>query len=214
MNDSCVLNSKAINQLASLRVHAMKGCLSEIPPGAGTNQNKNLHSKMNPFFSRCHMGIPLAGALLTILFHRHNYKSDSTSSILSTRASYKRESSNLPDQSFTFGILKKSEIPYKNSWVFGPRIHGRSAYLEVSPDELKEIHLTVDFVDLQDLFSTLHPALELWKLSQSVHELSNHSPLLNQKTILFMSHVSCLFEHGRDEVSESEQHQKRLLDIV
>ena len=54
--------------------HISKGCLSNIPPKAGTNRNKNLHCFVNPYSRRCRMGIPLALALLTILFDRHNQK--------------------------------------------------------------------------------------------------------------------------------------------
>ena len=49
-----------------------KGCLSNIPPQAGTNRNENLHRFINPYFRRSRMGIPLALDLLTILFHHHN----------------------------------------------------------------------------------------------------------------------------------------------
>ena len=61
-----------MDALDRIRVHISKGCLSGIPPGCGTNRNENLHKIINPFFSRCRIGIPLALALLTILFHRHN----------------------------------------------------------------------------------------------------------------------------------------------
>lgn len=147
-----------------------------------------------------------------MLFHCLNCKSNSTSSILSARASYKKD---IPGNHPTFGIIKKTDIPYINSWVFGPPICGNLS--EVSPDELKEIHLMSDIehlVDLQGLLSSLKSALELWEISKNLHELSKHSPLLHQKMIPFMSHVSCLFEHTNSDVSESEQHQKRLLDIV
>ena len=40
--------------------HAGKGCVSDIPPSAGTNQNEALHSQINPHFRRCRMGLPMA----------------------------------------------------------------------------------------------------------------------------------------------------------
>ena len=44
--------------------------------------------------------------------------------------------------------------------------------------------------------------------------MSNHSPLLHQKMIPFMSSVTCLFEPVNKTPSTTEQHQKRLLDMV
>ena len=67
-----IINDNVMDALDYIRVHISKGCLSGIPPGCGTNRNENLHKIINPFFSRCRIGIPLALALLTILFHRHS----------------------------------------------------------------------------------------------------------------------------------------------
>ena len=60
----------------------------------------------------------------------------------------------------------------------------------------------------------LQSAIYLHQLSRNLYTLSNHSPLLNQKMIPFMSSVTCLFETSVSPVSEYEQHQKRLTDIV
>lgn len=121
---SYILNDKAKKELKSLRRHILQGCLSNIPPRAGTNRNETIHRCINPFFRRYRMGIPLAVALLTILFHHHNQKSGSGSSILSARASYKQDCNGAEQSHARFGILKKTQTPYINSWVFGPRIHG------------------------------------------------------------------------------------------
>ena len=67
-----IFSNKTIHELESLWVHITRGCLSGINPGCGTNCNENLHRSINPFFSRFRIGIPLAIALLTVLFHRHN----------------------------------------------------------------------------------------------------------------------------------------------
>ena len=193
----------------------MQGCLSNIPPGAGTNQNENLHRCINPFFSRCRMGVPLTVALLAILFHHHNQKHGSVSSILSARASYKRGCSHSEDSDANFGIIKKTQIPYINSWFFGPHIHG--SLPELNENELAEIHLSPDIehiASIQDIFETLYSAVHLYQLSKNLHDISNHSPLLNQTMIPFMSSVSCLFESLDDAGSDNEQHQKRLADIV
>lgn len=59
---------KTMQELTSLKTHIWRGCLSGINPSCGTNRNENLHKNINPFFSRCRMGMPLALALLSILF--------------------------------------------------------------------------------------------------------------------------------------------------
>ena len=165
---SFVLNAKAKKELHSLRAHIVKGCLSNIPAGAGTNRNENLHRKINPFFSRCRMGIPLAVALLTILFHNHNHKTDPTASILSARASYKtKPCTSLNKHPATFGIIKKTGIPSINSWIFGPHVHGNLP--QVGMNELTEIHLSPDLeelIDLDDMFTTVKTTLQLWELSK------------------------------------------------
>ena len=214
LQGSYILNDKAKKELKSLRVHIEQGCLSNIPPQAGTNSNENLHRCINPFFRRCRMGIPLAVALLTILFHHHNQKSGAVPSILSARASYKHDCSGTQDHHARFGILKKTQTPYINSWIFGPRLHG--SLPQVNPNEITEVHLSPDIehiASIHDIFVTLQSAIHLHQLSRSLYEVSNHSPLLNQKMIPFMSSVSCLFESDDSAVSEYEQHQKRLTDI-
>ena len=52
------------------------------------------------------------------------------------------------------------------------------------------------------------------QLSRNLYKVSNHSPLLNQKMIPFMSSVTCHFEPVDSPVSEHEQHQNCLTDIV
>ena len=82
-----------------------------------------------------------------------------------------------------------------------------------------------------DIFETLQSAIYLHQRSRNLYKVSNHSPLLNQKMIPFMSSVTyspllnqkmipfmssitCLFEPVDSPVSEHEQHQNRLTDIV
>ena len=52
----------------------MKGCLSGIRPGRGTNRNENLHKNLNRIMSGCKYGVELAYALLTVIFFDHNEK--------------------------------------------------------------------------------------------------------------------------------------------
>ena len=160
------------------------------------------------------MGIPLAVALLTILFHHYNQKIGVASSILSARASYNTDCSSSDDRNICFGIIKKTQTPYIDSWIFGLQIRG--SLPQVSPNELTEIDLSPDvehIVSIQDMLVFIQSSMYLYELSQNLHELSNHSPLLNQTMIPFMSSVSCLFEHV-DSTSTDPESVKRLSDVV
>lgn len=58
-----------IHAISNLKVHIMAGCLSDIPPGGGTNRNERFHSHI---INRSRIGIFLAYALLTVIIQSHN----------------------------------------------------------------------------------------------------------------------------------------------
>ena len=72
--EKAVLNTKATKEIDNLLVHAENGCLSDIPPGAGTERNENLHGHINKFLYRKRIGIKLAYALFTKVFAKKNDK--------------------------------------------------------------------------------------------------------------------------------------------
>ena len=67
-----LFKSDTFNALDNIKRHISAGCLSGIPPGGGTNRNERLHGHINSFFNRSRIGILLAYALLTTIFHSHN----------------------------------------------------------------------------------------------------------------------------------------------
>ena len=64
-----VFSSDTLEAVRKLKEHILFGCLSNIPPGGGTNRNERLHHHLNSHFRRTKMGILLAYALLTIVIH-------------------------------------------------------------------------------------------------------------------------------------------------
>ena len=52
-----------------IKRHISNGCISHIPPGAGTNRNERFHSHINSQFNGSKMGILLAYALLTVVYN-------------------------------------------------------------------------------------------------------------------------------------------------
>ena len=73
-----IITEKCKKQIDALRVHMSRGCLSDIPPGAGTNRIEALHKTINPHFRQSRIGIALSVALLSILLYHHNCKKSNT----------------------------------------------------------------------------------------------------------------------------------------
>jgi len=69
-----VLSTKALKEIAKLRRHIEKGCLSNIRVGAGTNRNENLHKNLKHILSTNRIGIQTAVASLGRFFYRWNEK--------------------------------------------------------------------------------------------------------------------------------------------
>ena len=67
-----VFTSNTVHETTKLKKHIRKGCLSDIPPGAGTNRNERFHHHINAVFHRSKTGILLAYALLTVIIHAYN----------------------------------------------------------------------------------------------------------------------------------------------
>ena len=64
-------------EIENLRLHIQQGCLSDLPPGCGTEKNEQLHRLLNHSLitGATTISIELAIALLTILFYYHSTKS-------------------------------------------------------------------------------------------------------------------------------------------
>ncbi len=68
-----ILNSATLTAISNLTTHIEKGCLSNIPPGAGTNQNERLHRLLNESaIAVSRIGPELANALLDVIFYNWN----------------------------------------------------------------------------------------------------------------------------------------------
>lgn len=71
-NKRLVLNKKSKRALQNIKIHIKKGCLSDIPPGCGTNRNERLHRKLRKIAGRNKLEVRLAFALFTRAFHLIN----------------------------------------------------------------------------------------------------------------------------------------------
>lgn len=193
----------------------LKGCSSNIPCG-WTNKNENLHKSVNPFFSRCRMGIPLALALLTILFHQHNQEiSNSSLPTLHARILPFSASSEVPQ----FGILANNKtLPDKARWIFGSSIkaipEAESLSLDGGVIELQLPLSLEDHVSINDIFLVLFKAITTLQIIEQVSK-PMHSSIKNimVKMAPFMScNITSIFSIDQD--PDKDQHQQRLQSIV
>lgn len=81
------LTNVTFTEIANLRQHVQKGCLSDIPPGCGTERNEGLHRLLNRSLisGATRISVELAIALLTILFYHHNKKISAEKHMCSTK---------------------------------------------------------------------------------------------------------------------------------
>lgn len=80
-------NLQTTREIESLRLHIQKGCLSDIPPGCGTERNEHLHRLLNRSLitGSTRISVQLAIALLTILFYYHSSKSSAVHHVGNSR---------------------------------------------------------------------------------------------------------------------------------
>ena len=70
------LSEATLEEISHILQHVQKGCLSDIPPGCGTERNEGSHRLLNRSLisGATRILVQLAIALLTILFFYHNKK--------------------------------------------------------------------------------------------------------------------------------------------
>ena len=71
-NDRYVLTKDSIEEIEKLKVHILKGCLSGITVGGGTNKNEGFHRYVRTFLHKSRIGILLAYALMTTIISNFN----------------------------------------------------------------------------------------------------------------------------------------------
>ena len=169
----------------ALKIHVQKGCLSNIDPGCGTNRNEALHCHINPYFAnKSRIGLPLALALLTILFHQHNCRVEEKQSALPI--SLWHCSSNPSECRVTKTIPK--------SWVLLLwTLAVKPMYVNVSLSEQ-----SAKLVDMKGVYELLENALVACMLQKC-------SPMFDYR--MLSSVTSIFFDQN---IHTNEQHETRL----
>lgn len=70
------MTQETLHAMENLRVHIRKGCLSDVPPGCGTERNEYIHRILNRslLVGSTSISVKLAIAILTIVFFHMNTK--------------------------------------------------------------------------------------------------------------------------------------------
>ena len=94
---------RLLEECESIKTHVRKGCLSDLPVGAGTNRNERLHRYLRPHFSHTRLGLLMALSMMTITLHHYNCQ------LLEKRGEVQMPIQSLPDvgTDFQFGIVDK-----------------------------------------------------------------------------------------------------------
>ena len=89
-----VFTDGTIPAIDNLKKHISHGCISNIPPGAGTNRNERFHHHINSIFHRSKIGNLLAYALLNVIIHAHNSSEKKLSRVMTqpiTASKYRKQ---------------------------------------------------------------------------------------------------------------------------
>ena len=202
--DKNIITPKVAKQVHLLQAHINHGCLSNIEPGGGTNYNEALHRFINPHFLHAgRIGLPLAYALLTILFYVYNYKKQSKNTLLDT-------------VSLKLGLYT-SDTPPK----FGvmPKDIDASALMNESGNNKTDLLAdTQQMLSLPDehIERILKNALSSTEMIQNIHRIPGSYGTLSYRLIPFMSSVPSLFFRGSHscKTSTENDHECRLSAVL
>ena len=185
-----IINSKVLKEIECLRVHVHRGCLSNIPPGVGTNRNERLHRHIRPHFTHTRLGLPLALALMTLLLHQHNSRIIEKCTGQCVKPIYFEPKPVTPEQ---FGITDK----HKHQQLWGVQ---NLQKLSLSCADLDSIASTVtlnnevaDIICIEEVVRILETAVHLYNSTKSMSEKCGSSSVMNYRFLPLMSSVSSIF---------------------
>ena len=217
------LRSTTIKELNNLKKHI--ACLSNIPPGIGTNRNEALHRFLNPYFnSKTRLGVQTGYALLCVLFWLHNKKISSKATSICSSISH--------DHTYIkkelFGVVSKEQSPQSpsaNFWGSKPLMT-----FEESEEAINDIE---DFADSSDSISSkftttldakviIDDALNTTRMIDSCGRLFCNSPLLKNEFLPFIDDCNRGLPHDNlldsdnagIQSSDHGTNEQRLNDVI
>lgn len=183
-----LLNSKTQKEINNLIIHAEKGCLSDIPPGAGTAKNENLHGHINKFLYRKRIGIKLAFALFTKAFAKRNENIHSDiyeGTIVTEQFGFQRKE--------TSKVTKKEIKPVKEFTTYEI-----SDMIRTAENELAILTCSEEDNNLTYL-TILHKCFIIWLFYLSLRNTKLHD-LMNVRSIPFLFNAKPAMSDGNSDV--------------
>lgn len=207
-HDGCkILTMKVLDQINALKVHIRRGCLSNIECNGGTNANEALHRVINPHFKHAgRIGLPLAFALLSVLFYNYNCKKLPKNN---TNATVGLESNPGCLHGATFGIIKKCRTNAVNRINSEELIHSIDEGLTYQiEDECIISSRNVDDIIKSSICSAA--------VAENLQKLSKKTPTFSYRMMPFMSEVPNLYFHclNNSTMDNESVHNKRLSNVL
>ena len=173
-----------------------RGCLSNIHPGRGTNQNERLHKDINSHMKISRYGVELAYALISIALFKHNEniharkEGRSAAPIIAYKSSINEHTEEFglcpkPMMSLTSTVTVSSHnskvematLTYKEIWEM-------LNYIDISSFEIESLDVTSD-----EAFTILTHAISAYYVSSTLSKLSTTASF-NNENAFFMSFLS------------------------
>jgi len=206
--DCKILTDKVMGQIDALKSHVRRDCLSNIECCGGTNLNEALHCTINPHFKHVgRIGLPLAFALLSILFYNYNIRRMPKDDIMSKDITC-LASSNLSVLSSRFGIIQKEENAFQT--VITSNI---DAMIDCDENLTFQVEEGISTTKVEQIIKN---SLCSAAIANNLQKLSGKSPIFSQYMMPFMSEVPYLYFHSlNNNTSEViAQHNKRLTNVL
>lgn len=205
-NEWSLIGDSVLKEVAALKVHINKQCLSNIPVKAGTNHNEAIHRVLNTHFSRLSkIGIPLALAIITIVLYQHNSKIQKK-----VTGEAVHLSDTVLEESENFGIIKK-ECSETAHWLSSSNLSTSCLDEEIVVTYMSSEVL--ELISVEQMKQIIKNSVNLTQLIMSLKKITCDSPLFNPKHIPFMSAISnVLLLHNKNKTSEA--HQKQFITSI
>lgn len=152
-----LFTSDTAKAVDNLKVHITEGCLSNIPPGSGTNQNERFHRHIRSFFNKSKIGIFLAYALLTVIIHYHNSQIHSRGKVIVRPIAASPFHGLVTSRSRPIGIVPKTT-------------HGQRED-EENGDEHWEIDLTDKQIDMDFIVPVYSNSIEKLRIMRALEHM-------------------------------------------
>jgi len=204
-----IITDKVRTQINALKLHIQRGCLSNIEVGGGTNLNEALHRCINPHFKHAgRIGLPLAFALLSILFYKYIVKNSSSNEVTFIAANTSVVTQSTPTSNSPFGIIGKSQFQNFSSCVDPMAKIDENAIFELEEGDCAIPTANVECIVKNALCSVT--------LAENLQRMSQSTPTFSYRMMPFMSEVPYMYFHSLDNESDDikAQHDKRLSNVL